>query len=203
MRTIQAFYFNGKRYECNKNGRPDTGVKRASPRRLIGNEMELEKKFLEVFRTKKFNEDFCQANKWLSTAFSERVLKYEKVRAITEMFAFLLNKPMFREIYRRRVCCLYWIEENLEEIFQFLTDNELIVLYNSKKIMRLRPPINSGIPKKQDDTYTESPLCLENNLLHFENNDEFNYEMLEAKIIDNGHYPIDEKFDVFSSFLLI
>ena len=157
MLQIKYIFFNTEKIECNDKGLPKLKKPRASPRNFFTNpednpkdnprnEKDAEKQYLDKIKNMKFNEENCKAIKWLKSIFPEANIKYEKIRAIVEVLALKLNKSLTREIYRRRSCCIFWLQDNLDEIASLLAKNVIFVCCGDKTYNLTSPPTSSKIP---------------------------------------------------------
>ena len=147
MLKIKYIIYNKEKIECNEKGLPILKRPRAAPRNFCTgekatpiNEKIVEKEHLDKVKDLMFDEDNCESNKWLKSIFPETNIKYEKIRAIVEVLALKLNKPLTREVYRRRLCCIYWLQQNLSEISSLLSKNTFFVCCGDKTY-NITPPV--------------------------------------------------------------
>ena len=80
-------------------------------------EVDTENKFLEEIEKKHFNPDECPINEWLMGIFNIKKTPHLLVASIAKFFSLFLKIPLPREAYRRRICCMYWMKNNIDAIF--------------------------------------------------------------------------------------
>ena len=135
-------YSNGKisEYKCDSKGRLPF-QNRAPPRHFFGpNEVSYENHFLQELSKKEFSPEKAVSSAWLSSLFSHEGLKHDIVSPFCKLFSILLNISFTREIYRRKKCCIYWLEQNLPAIRNFLLENTIECVYNDT-VIKITPPV--------------------------------------------------------------
>lgn len=184
MNDIQAFSIGDERYEISKTGNLLIKTKRAVRRKFVSSEKIKEKEYLELLKNENFTEDFSITFKWLTKIFSERILSYQKVRSIAGFFSFLLGIDLPREVYRRRNCCIHWIESNINRINDFLQTTTITVFFNQSRVVNLTPPyIEPRVPAKKDQLTGESTQ---------------NYEVYFPENVLNSEYTQINEFDDYA-----
>lgn len=137
---VQYAEYNNERVDFDQKSRPILQKGRAIPFYSGFGEDKFEKQFLEKMKTEGFKENDNQALKWLRSIFPEVNVKHEKVKGLAEFFAFKLGMRLGREIYRRRSCLLYWMQERLSDISKLLSTNTMTVCCNGK-LYKMVPPL--------------------------------------------------------------
>ena len=157
MNNILAFSVGGEKYKITEKGKLDIKQKRALPRKPLFGDKNNEKEYLNFLKNEKFTEDFSLTFKWLTKVFSERIVSYQKVRSVAEFFAFVLGIPLTRDVYRRRICCMYWLETNILSIRDFLERNPTTVFFNKDRVTQLTPPdLEFSLPGKIEKIVDEN-----------------------------------------------
>ena len=129
-----------------------------------------------------FNEKTTKAWQWVSKVFGSKTPTHNESRSLAELFSFLIKEGFKREHYRRKVCCLHWIETNINKIADFLSKHIVTVKIKGRMINVFSPALlvrnttkNCSTETKEEDN--KSIFSLENIF-----NDEF--EPIEYNFFD-------------------
>ena len=152
---LKGFLLNDQLIKCNERTcKPDLPKNHVGQKKTCISNCEEEKQVLERVKNDQFNELNSISYNWLKQLFSESNIRYEKVRAICEILAYLLNEKLTREIYRRRISCVYWMEQNIQKIYAVLRANTLIALSEGKVVNILPPDMSSKNKNKETSVVT-------------------------------------------------
>ena len=171
-----------KRYSCNDKGIP-IALGRAPPRHdLEVNEIQQEKIFLQKIAEVGFNPDTCTAGKWLSMILQEPSLRHSTIISFAKFFSILLNLKFPREVYRRKRCCLFWIEQNLKKIDSLLKVNFIQCVYN-QRVFNIAAPSVIVPSTYSDDMFmsVSSPDSPEPCLPSYQNQNIYNSIQLKSE----------------------
>ena len=105
--------------------------------------------------------------------------QYPIIRSITMLLGFLINTRIHREIYRRKECCLHWLNQNMKEISEALQNNTVNVIYNNKIILLLPPTKN-----KENQAETEKENVVDKETLFSFENDLDSFDQFDVFIAD-------------------
>ena len=141
---IKAYVIDGRTIQCDKDENPILNQQRAVARKFEHNETIEEKKLLDRVRLEKFDPIANDAYKWIMRMLSRYDLKYSKILSITRILSNQLGFVLTREIYRRKMCCLYWLCQHLAMISDYLMnhDVQIVIVKQDKKedVITLSPP---------------------------------------------------------------
>jgi hypothetical protein len=187
---VQYVLYNDERIEFNEKCRPVLGTGRAVPHFSGLGEEKFEKEFIEKMKAEGFKENNSAAIRWFRSIFPEVNIKHEKVRGLAEFFAFKLGARLGREIYRRRACLLYWIQERLEEISKLLSANTMFVCCDNK-LYQMVPPFQNAPQKPQQLMAPQTVAVLQNDFAIFDSFDSFEDGQIDFGDVDN---ELDDSF---------
>lgn len=164
---IGAYYVNYKEFcTCNSKGVPNIKPVSTKRRTLEEGENELEKNYLREIDDAGFNPDKSCVNSWIMANFKVKKANHSLVESISKFFSGFLDIHLPREAYRRRTCCIYWLENNIDKVFQACRSFHISCKLVSGKIIELRPfrqvykrvnrPIAAPVPKKKPEKECES-----------------------------------------------
>lgn len=95
------------------------------------NEQEKEKELLYQMTQEKFNAKECIALRWL--IFNIRsVPNFPTIKDMCLLLSKIIGIPLYREHYRRKTACLYWLEKNLNIINKYISENNVVVHCSDK-----------------------------------------------------------------------
>ena len=158
-KMLKGFLLNGDLLKCNERTcKPELPKTHVGQKKTGIPECEQENKLLEKLKKVSFDEAGSISYNWLKQMFGENNIRYEKVRGICEILAFLLNEKLTREIYRRRISCIYWMEQNLNEIAETLRANTLIALSEGKVVHFSPPDIGSKIKNNETSVIADKSV---------------------------------------------
>ena len=191
--TVRAYYVDGSKIcDCSDKGIP-IGIERSCKRCLTSDEKNEEKLFIERLDDIGFIEKRSKSWKWIANTLSVNSPSFIDTRSITKFISFFLKLELNREVYRRRRCCMYWLDQHIDEISSIFDKHELSIDYKGNMIKVDRPTEK----KESDETInlnTEVKLIsnefdIDSNLADFEFanfEDDNNYESTFA---DDAIYP--------------
>lgn len=112
MSFIECYLVNDQVYcYCTPDGMPESPFKKER-RKLRGSEIQLENQYLKKIERSNFDQNNSNANLWISKIFGVPKPNRGLINSVAMFFAILSNQILPREVYRRRKCCLYWINNN-------------------------------------------------------------------------------------------
>ena len=138
--TIAAYYVNFQVFcECNDNGVPNIKASKGTRRTLENGENELEKSYIKEMDESGFNPNKSCVNSWVMANFKVKKASHSLVESLSKFFSLFLGLHLPREAYRRRTCCMYWLENNIEKVFQACGTNKICCKLTSGQIIDIRP----------------------------------------------------------------
>ena len=141
MIKIKHFYVDGVIFcKCNDKGVP-INDKRMHRRDLKECESEQEKLYLEKMQNSGFMEQTSKASKWISFTMETGKPSHALVHSFAKLFSMLMEEDLPREIYRRKICCLFWIENNIERINEICKRKKIFAI--EKKVHKIISPEES------------------------------------------------------------
>ena len=112
MSFIECYLVNGQVFcTCTPDGMPEAPFKRER-RKLKGTEVQLENQYLKKIEKSKFDQNNSKSNAWISRTFGVAKPNRTLINSVAMFFAILSKQILPREVYRRRKCCLYWMDNN-------------------------------------------------------------------------------------------
>ena len=134
MAKIMHFYVDGdKFYECDEKGAPINN-ERMRRRDLKERESVHEKLYLKKINYSRFDEQKSKASKWISFTMETGKPSHALARSFAKLFSKLMGENLPREIYRRKRCCLLWIEGNIEKINEICKRKEIFAIETQKNV---------------------------------------------------------------------
>ena len=115
--TIDSYYKNSMLFcKCDKKGMPEMRTSGMRRKHEIS-EVESEKKFINEIRMNNFKPNEAPINTWIMGIFNIKKTNHQLISSVAKFFSLLLQINLPREAYRRRMCCIYWLMKNVEQIF--------------------------------------------------------------------------------------
>ena len=140
MVEISSYFINKKQIcKCDNKGYPVFPCKFAR-RKLEINEDESERLYVEAMKRCRFNAEKSLANAWLCANFKIKKSQYPLIVSVSKFFSVILRINLPREVYRRRTCCLFWMENYGNFIFDACNRYEIVVVNSAGKKIKLRAP---------------------------------------------------------------
>lgn len=190
---ITAYYVNGvKTCDCTDKGIP-VGLVRNCKRCLMKNEIEEEKMLLEKLDDIRFIERRSKSWKWIASTLNVVNPSFIDTRSITKFMSYILKIGLNREVYRRRRCCMYWLDMHYNEIITIFNNNEISIDYNDKRIMFANPNEIKGDSQYED-------ITRQANIIHNEVDNESNHAFLEYNFFKNYDYQSMQAQEVMSDY---
>lgn len=154
MQSISCFCINDSEViECSQKG--SLKVESREKRRILEHgENKSEELYIKQINDLRFDPDISLANAWLCNVFKISKPKHALVNAVAKFFSGVLKIKYPREAYRRRKCCIYWLESILPLIMNYCFKNKVVALTAQGKKIILSVPVNGKItqPKSQSKT---------------------------------------------------
>lgn len=165
---IKAYIVDGKEFcRCDLRGIPITEG-RAKKRELSRSESELEKHHLKKMKKEGFIQQQSPSAAWIAVISGVNKASHMQVYSIAKFFSLLLDIEIPRESYRRRQCCLYWLDTNFEQIKNACREKSILILCGNDKTIMLTPPYDcneTSVPQKID--YKTNQISLPPDTIHF------------------------------------
>ena len=135
---IKAFIVNGITYGCNNNGifiRP--GSRMRQPRQIRSDpEGIFEQKHDEIIRQSGFNSKESIPYRWLYEVLHKSP-SLDLIRSIATLFSHFLNIKLNRENYRKITQLCYWMDQNIQNIYNYLCQNSVQIQFADYQIICL------------------------------------------------------------------
>ena len=148
---IGAYIVDGNEFcRCDQRGVPITEG-RAKKRGLSRSETELEKRHLKKIKKEGFVQQQSPSAAWIAVIAGVKKASHMQVYSFAKFFSMLLDIKIPRESYRRRQCCLYWLDSHFEHIKNACKQRSINIIYTSGKSITLTPPYDckeSIVPQK-------------------------------------------------------
>ena len=143
-----TFYINGILFTPNTN-------RRRTARNLGVTEREIETQLLERINSTGFQFEKSNSHKWLKQVLHiyspKQAVNTNVANSIAKFLSIQLNIEFGREYYRRRSTVMFWFDEHIEEIRQFLSTHYVVFVIEDNTFL-LHPP-----SQLQDKTITAPP----------------------------------------------
>ena len=134
---ITGYSVNGSEYKCNAKGmiiRQDNRI-RQGKRNLKGtDEKEVERQLNDLIRIRGFRAEKTMTYQWLSQVLHINKISLTTSQSIVRFIAYVIQKNVPREVYRKLKPIYYWMEENIQPICDFFQENNVQVIFNSQTI---------------------------------------------------------------------
>ena len=184
--VVKAYYVDGcKICDCNDKGIP-LNIERNCKRCLTANEIKEEKDYIDKLDDIGFIEKRSKSWKWIANTLNVCSPSFFDTRSITKFISFFLKIGLNREVYRRRRCCMYWLDQHFDEITNIFDKHEISIDYNGNMI-KVPCPVNNketaSVSQSIKLEAIDNDFAVDSNLANFEFNsfDDNNYDNLFAE----------------------